>query len=120
MIRALTGLPDGVIGFEAEGEIRAEDYKETLIPAIEAQIADRGEVRIVLVFPDFAGYSAGAAWQDMKMGVEHLTKFERVALVTDVDWMTHLVSMFGWMSPGDVKHFALAERDAAAEWAATT
>ncbi|NJN37025.1 MAG: STAS/SEC14 domain-containing protein [Nitrospiraceae bacterium] len=32
--------------------------------------------------------------------------------------MVHLVNLFGWMSPGDVKHFPLAERDAAIAWAA--
>jgi hypothetical protein len=26
--------------------------------------------------------------------------------------------MFGWMTPGDVKHFPLTERDAAIAWAA--
>jgi hypothetical protein len=75
---------------------------------------------VVLVFPDFAGYSTGAAWQDLKMGVEHLTKWKRIALVTDVDWMTHLVQVFGWMSPGEVKHFPLADRDAAIAWAAAS
>ena len=31
--------------------------------------------------------------------------------VTDVDWMRHGVDWFGWMTPGEVKHFPLAERD---------
>jgi hypothetical protein len=52
------------------------------------------------------------------MGVDHLRKWKRVALVTDVDWMTNLVKLFGWMSPGEVKHFPLADRDAAMTWAA--
>jgi hypothetical protein len=120
MIRQLTDLPDGVLGFEADGEIHADDYKDTIIPAIEGVIADGHDVRVVLVFPEFAGYSAGAAWQDLKMGMDHLHKWKRVALVTDVDWMVHLVNLFGWMSPGDVKHFPLAERAAAITWAATS
>jgi hypothetical protein len=118
VIKQLTDLPDGVIGFEADGEIHADDYTTTLIPAIEQQVADHDAVRIVLVFPEFAGYSGGAAWEDMKMGAKHFTKWKRVALVTDVDWMTHLVAVFGWMSPGDVKHFSMAERDDAIAWAA--
>jgi hypothetical protein len=32
-------------------------------------------------------------WQDLKMGVEHLMRWKRIALVTDIDWMTHLTSL---------------------------
>ena len=35
MIKVLTGLPEGVIGFETEGEVRAEDYRDVLIPEVE-------------------------------------------------------------------------------------
>jgi hypothetical protein len=45
--------------------------------------------------------------------------WERIMLVTDIDWMTHLTALFGWMTPGELKHFPLAEREAAIAWAAT-
>jgi hypothetical protein len=38
--------------------------------------------------------------------------------VTDVEWMRHATSLFGWMTPGDLKTFTIAERDAAVAWAA--
>ena len=38
--------------------------------------------------------------------------------MTDIDWMTHLIALFGWMTPGDAKHFARADLDAAIAWAA--
>lgn len=118
MLHALTDLPDRVIGFEAEGDIEADDYSGLLVPAIEQQIADHDQVRIVLVFPEGSGYSGGGAWEDLKLGAKHLTKWERVALVSDVDWISHLVTIFGWMMPGEVKRFPMAERDAAVAWAA--
>jgi hypothetical protein len=118
MIETLTGLPEGVLGFEATGELHADDYRSVLIPAIEQALQTQSKVRIVLVFPEFAGMSGGAAWQDLQMGVEHLTTWERIALVTDVEWMIHLTSLFGWMTPGEMKHFPMAERDAAIAWAA--
>lgn len=72
----------------------------------------------MLVFPSFDGLSGGAAWQDLKMGVQHISHWKKIALVTDVDWMLHLTHLFGWMTPGELKQFPLAERDAAAAWAA--
>jgi hypothetical protein len=57
------------------------------------------------VFPTFGGLSAGAGWQDLKLSVEHLTHWKKIALVTDVEWMFHLVRLFGWMTPGELRHF---------------
>ena len=118
MLKPLEGLPDGVIGFEADGEIREDDYRDTLLPAVR-DVWSRGEdVRIVLVFPRWEGMSSGAGWQDLKLGFEHLRRWKRIALVTDLDWMITVTSLFGWMTPGDLKRFPLAERDAAIAWAA--
>ena len=115
MITELSDLPSGVIGFEANGKIAAEDYRDVVLPALE-QAAKAGDVRCVIVMQDFDGISGGAIWEDMKMGVQHLHAWKRIALVTDVGWMTHATSLFGWMTPGEVKTFALAERDAAVSW----
>jgi SpoIIAA-like len=118
MLKAIAGLPPGVLGFEADGELHADDYRNVLLPAVEA-VLQRGEkVRIVLVFERFDGLSGGALWQDLRMGVEHLTSWKRIALVTDIDWMRDLAALFGWMTPGELKHFPLAEQDAAVAWAA--
>ena len=118
MLEPLTELPDGVIGFTAVGELHSDDYEQVLIPAVEQQLAAGEKVRIVLVFPTFDGLSGGAMWDDLKMGVEHLTHWKRIALVTDLDWMIHLTKLFGWMTPGELKRFPVDERSAAIAWAA--
>lgn len=117
MIESMHDLPAGVIGFEASGTLRAEDYRDVLLPAVE-EAAASGDVRLVLVMPHFEGLTGGALWQDLKMGVEHLGGWRRIAFVTDIEWMTHLTAMFGWMTPGELKHFPLDQLDAAIAWAA--
>jgi SpoIIAA-like len=52
------------------------------------------------------------------MGVENWRAWERIALVTDVDWMRHGTEWFGWMTPGEVQHFPLDQRAEAIAWAA--
>ena len=119
MITELTDLPEGVIGFETSGKLQAEDYRDVLLPAVEqAAAGGSGGVRIVIVIPSFEGLTPEAMWEDLKMGVTNMRVWKRIALVTDVEWMRHMTSMFGWMTPGEVKHFPLAERDAAITWAA--
>ena len=117
MINELSDLPAGVIGFEASGRLRAEDYRDVVLPALERAAAS-GEVRFVIVISDFDGMSGGALWQDLKMGVEHWRAWKRIALVTDVEWMIHGVQWFGWMTPGEVKHFPMSEQAEAIAWAA--
>ena len=117
MITKLDGMPRGVTGFEATGKLRAEDYRDVVLPALE-RAASTGEVRFFLVIKDFDGMSGGALWQDLKMGFEHLRSWKRIALVTDISWMTHLTDLFGWMTPGETRTFSMAERDAALTWVA--
>jgi SpoIIAA-like len=117
MLNAITDVPPSVIGFEAAGKLTAEDYRDVLLPAIQNAAAS-GEVRIVIVMPAFDGFTPGALWQDLKMGVENWRAWERIALVTDVDWMRHGTEWFGWMTPGEVQHFPLDQRAEAIAWAA--
>jgi hypothetical protein len=116
MIRELTDLPTPLIGFELSGTLHAEDYRDVLLPAIE-KAAQAGDVRIVLVIADFGGMSPGALWQDLKMGIEHLRAWKRIALVTDVEWIVHMASLFGWMTPGELKHFPRSQISDAISWA---
>jgi SpoIIAA-like len=117
MLNPIADLPSGVIGFEVAGKLEAGDYRDALAPAL-AGAAGGGDIRLVLVVPTFEGIEPGAIWEDAKMGVENWSAWKRVAFVTDVEWMSRAMHWFGWMSPGELKHFPLAERDAAIAWAA--
>jgi hypothetical protein len=111
-------MPAGVIGFEVTGKIQAEDYRDVVLPALESA-AQKGEVRFLLIMPEFHGMTGGALWQDLKVGIQHFSAWKRIALVTDVDWMKNLTALFGWMTPGEVKTFTVAERDQALNWVAS-
>ena len=117
MIEELKDMPAGVIGFDASGKLRAEDYRDVVLPALE-RAAATGEVRFVIIMRDFGGMSGGALWQDLKVGFEHLRAWKRIALVTDIDWVRHMTALFGWMTPGEVEVFPLAQREEAIAWAA--
>jgi hypothetical protein len=117
LISKLDALPGGVVGFEASGKIAAEDYRDVVLPALE-QAAKAGEIRFVIVMRDFDGMSGGAIWQDLKMGIEHLRSWKRIALVTDIDWMTHATDLFGWMTPGETKTFPVDQKAQALKWVA--
>ena len=113
--------PDNVLAYRAIGKIEKSDYDSILEPAVDAMIAAKGEVRFVYVIGDeFDGYSGGAIWEDTRFGTSHISKWKRIAVVTDHEWIRHGVGMFGWMVPGNVKTFPLSEERAAVDWAASS
>ncbi|HUD69920.1 MAG TPA: STAS/SEC14 domain-containing protein [Acidimicrobiales bacterium] len=118
MIKLLEDLPPGVVGFEASGTLHATDYRDVVLPALE-RAGESGEIRFLIIIPDFKGLSGGALWEDLKFGLQHFRSWKRIALVTDIEWMSYVTMLFGWMTPGDVKVFGLVQRDDAIAWVAS-
>jgi hypothetical protein len=119
MFERITEAPEGVVALKAVGDVSARDYDDVLKPAVDAAIEKHGKIRLVIEFgPEFDGYSAGAAWEDLKFGAGHLSKFARCAVVTDDGMLGGAVRAFGVLMPGDVKVFPAAERAQALTWAA--
>ncbi len=117
MLATIPGLPDDVVGIEATGEVGRDDYEQVLLPAVDAAHAQHEKVSLLYVLgPEFTGYSAGAFWGDAKFGLEHWTGWDRIAIVSDAEWLDRSVKAFAWMIPAGVRVFAVAERDAATAW----
>jgi hypothetical protein len=119
MLTLIPGLPANVVGVEAHDKVTAEDYNAVLVPAVDAaqQASADGKVRLLYVLghevPDF---TAGAMWEDTKLGVGQFRAWERIAIVTDADWLRHAVHALGWVMPGDVKVFGADGLNDAAAW----
>jgi hypothetical protein len=119
MIEPIEGAPRGVVAMRAVGRISGDDYETVLRPAIDAAIDEHGKARIVLELgPAFEGYSADAAWEDMKLGAAHLSSWERCAVVTDHAGIGDAVRVIGLLMPGTFKAFPVADLEAAMSWAA--
>ena len=119
MIEILEDFPDDIVGFAAKGQVTRRDYEQVLIPKVEAALQRHHKLRLYYELgSQFAGIDAGAAWEDAKIGVEHLTRWERVAVVTDVDWMKHTINAFRFVMPGQRRVFPTAQTAEARTWIA--
>jgi SpoIIAA-like len=117
MIQMIPALPANVVGLVAKGEVTSEDYQQVLVPAVDTALETNDKVRLLYVMgADFEGYSGGAMWEDGKLGVEHLTRWERIAVVSDNAWIRHAVNVFGYLLPGEVKVFELEDEADASAW----
>ena len=92
-----------------------------LIPGIEVRLKRHDKVRIYYeIARDFAGIDPGAVWEDTKVGFGHFLRWERFAVVTDVEWIKHAVKLFGFLMPGEFRVFPTAQAGQAREWIAQT
>jgi SpoIIAA-like len=119
MIEVIEGFPQSVVGFIAKGRVTKGDYENVLIPAVEAAFHRQQRVRCYYELgADFTGFDAGALWEDAKIGLEHLSGWDRVAVVTDTDWIRGAVNAFWFLLPGGIRVFRTREAAEARTWIA--
>ena len=117
MIEVLPDYPDNVLAIAGSDNITADDYKSVIIPALDAKVKAHGKVRMLYYLgPEFTGFDAAAMWEDTTTGFKHFTDFEKIAFVSDVDWLNHVVSAFGFMIPCPVKVFSASRLAEASDW----
>ena len=49
----------------------------------------------------------------------HFLRWDRIAVVTDVDWIKHTIRIFSFLMPGDVRAFTTSEAIQARKWIAS-
>lgn len=117
MIELQTGFPDDVAAALGKGQITRSDYEQVLIPRALQALALHDKVRICYeIDADFSGIELGAVWDDAKLGLSHRSRWERVAVVTDIPWMHYSLSAFSFLFPGEIRGFPLAEAAKARDW----
>lgn len=117
MIEQLADFPVNVVAFRCSGRVTRDDYVRVLVPAVQGLLRTHDKVRLYYeTAADFAGFEPGAMWEDFKIGVEHLTRWDRVAVVTDVDWIEKAVRFFGFLVPATIRLFSRSEAAQARAW----
>lgn len=120
MVEIIGNMPVGALGFRISGRLTREEYFRILDPVRE--LLERGDKVSFLIVtePDFQGLDLGALWEDLKalgsVGLKHRASWDRLAIVTDKDWMRHAISAFGWLSPGELRVFEPDEHEQAKAW----
>jgi hypothetical protein len=110
-------LPENVLGFTAKGTVTAEDYESTIIPAVEEVLSRHRKVRLLYhLGEEFSGFEAGALWDDAKVGLRHPTAWERVAVVSDAEWVRMATKVFGFAMPAQVRVYHNREMATARAW----
>jgi hypothetical protein len=68
--------------------------------------------------PEYDGFEVGAMLQDAKLGLGHLSDFERIAVVTDRDWIAHTLRATAFLIPAPIELFTPDQLEEARRWIA--
>jgi hypothetical protein len=117
MLRRMTDVPAGTIGFEAVGDVDDDDWEDTVEPALRAEIAEGRGVRLLyLIGPEARELDGDAMRADAGFRARHASSFERVAVVSDEDWMRPALRALSFMLPGKARGFRVRDLPEAKAW----
>lgn len=117
MFTIIDGLPEHVVGIRITGKLRAEDYSERLIPLINEKLEKHRKLDLLCCIEgEWKGMEAGAAWQDLRLGLGKLGHWGRMALISDIKWLENAITLFRLLSPGELRHFDSDDYEDAREW----
>ena len=119
MIETIYDFPEDIVAFACKGHVTRRDYETVLVPHVERALRQHEKVRLYYyIGADFEGIDPGAVWEDFKVGMAHLRRWERIAVVTDVEWIGNTMKLFGFLVPGEMKVFPTSEAAKARAWIA--
>jgi hypothetical protein len=119
MLQRMNEMPPGTIGFEAVGEVEDDDWEHAVEPVLRQEIADGRKVRLLyLLGREARDVESDAMAADTEFRARHATSFDRVAVVSDEDWMRPALRALSFLLPGKAKGFAVHDLPAAKAWLA--
>jgi hypothetical protein len=112
MIKVIKDLPDNVVGIVAKGRVTNEECANILRPVMEDSLK-HDKVRL---YYEIGSRFPGATWEDLRIGVEHIPQWERVAVVTDVGWVRHTVNALRFLMTSEVRVFTTFQAAEGLAW----
>jgi len=95
------------LSMKAIGKLTHSDY-ETMTPILESLLKDIKEpkIKVLIDFSEFEGWELRAAWDDLKIGVEHNFKFEKIAILGNHKrWLEYGIKISNWFTHGEMREF---------------
>ena len=117
MIQLIENLPANMVGFRATGEVTEDDFTNTVMPQVKALIDKTDVLNYMLVLDtSIKNFSMGAWFKDAIMGIKHITKWHRAAIVTDTEGIRTFTDLFSVIMPGEFKGFEHSDLQKAIDW----
>ena len=110
-------VPPNMVGFRASGVVTKEDFTGVVMPAVNRITRATGELNYLLVLDTpIRNFTMGAWFKDAVMGMRHLLKWKRAAIVSDSEGVKYFTALFSVVMPGEFRCYEHVELVEAIEW----
>jgi SpoIIAA-like len=117
MLKRIADMPAGTVGFEAHGEVEDDDWEEVVEPVLREELARGDKLRVLYLLGPATGEVEGDAIEaGAGFRARHAVSFERVAMVSDEDWLGPALKALSLLLPGKAKAFRVADLARAKAW----
>ena len=113
MIQIVEGLPDNVVAILVKGRVTNEDCDKVLKPLLENLLKRHDKVRL---YYEIGCRFPGAAWEELRIGMDTMPQWERVAVITDVGWVSHTVNALRFLMASEVRVFTSFQAPEGRAW----
>lgn len=114
----LIDTADNIVAFRALAEVTKDDFQEVVVPSIDKLVKRIDEINFLLVLDtDIGNFTSGAWLQDILVGLKHLGKWNRAAIVSDSDEIISFTNGFSYVVPGEFRGFKKLDFNKALNWA---
>lgn len=101
------------------GTLTKEHY-DAIVPLLDEKIARWGKINLYLDVRSFNYITAAALWKDIKLDVRHWRDFNRIAITSDdSNLLKAATALATLVSPAEIHHYTLEQKEEALHWAAT-
>jgi len=117
MIRHLNNLPATMVGFVATDEVTKEDFEAVVLPAVQELVDRTGILNYLLVLnTEIKNFTLGAWMKDALLGISHISKWNRVAIVSESEGIKTFTDLFSKVVPGEFRGYDSSELQEAINW----
>lgn len=109
-----------VVGFRWEGKFDEKGAKQSILQFMQ-ELQMRPKFSVYMEIGSLTEVEAKGIWEELKFEAKNykdlINKIEKVALVTDMDWMRTIADSSSFMLPNiRLKSFKMQEAEAAKTW----
>lgn len=120
MIEILPDMPNNMVGFRTTGEVTQENFLNIVDPVVREVVARTGELNYLMIIEGpLKDWTIGAWLQDALLGIMEISKWNRVAIVSDSNALTMFTDIFSFFVPGTFKGFYNEQLPQAITWVST-
>ncbi|QNF33208.1 STAS/SEC14 domain-containing protein [Adhaeribacter swui] len=117
MVELLADFPPHVAAYKASGEVHKDEYEKVVMRRVDEVAAKYDKINfLVRLETGLEEYSLAAFLNYLKVSFEHITRWNRMAIVSDQKWVRLAYDALSPLVPGEINSYELKDYKTAKQW----